>query len=96
MYLIDLPSLSSLNLLTHSGATVTLVVGSCGVSGDGLKLIYSWDFPWCIMHGFRKLGEAYPDLLCVMVSTCSYVAGGDSLGGNGHTMIAQAQEDGRE
>ena len=25
MYLIDLPSLSSLNLLTHSGATVTLV-----------------------------------------------------------------------
>ena len=34
------------------------------------------------MHGFGN-GEAYPDLLYATVSTCSYVAGGDSLGKTG-------------
>ena len=43
MYLIDLPSLSSLNLVTHSGATVTLVVEAV-VLADQAELIYSCDF----------------------------------------------------
>ncbi len=37
MYLIDLPSLSSLNLEMHSGETVTL--GETQESADGVKMV---------------------------------------------------------
>ena len=37
MYLIDLPSLSSLNLETHSGETETLVEGVVSVKRIGLE-----------------------------------------------------------
>ena len=77
MYLTDLPSLSSLNLETHSGETETLF--KAVVSAKRVRLeVWLRFFVYCVWHGKEgggKLGDGYPDLLCGTVSTCYYVAG---------------------
>ena len=83
MYLTDLPSLSSLNLEMHSGETETLVKAQvlAGRDATGDSSIF-----WYIVHdmGWAGMREAYPDLLCETVSTCSWVASG---GGTGRTSL---------
>ena len=68
MYLIDLPSLSSLNLETHSGETETLVEGVMSVERVGLWYS-SFFLVFCTWNGKAGRSEdAYPDLLCETVS----------------------------
>ena len=60
MYLIDLPSLSSLNLVTHSGATVTLV--EAVVLADQVEMRYSWSS--LVYAQVRKWGGVPGFTLC--------------------------------